>query len=88
MNPLIKFLEDHHEVIAGFLYFWFMAEIVTMPPNWDGGLWKTLWKWQYDAAQEFISMRSGKLVSGPAPKPAVEVPKPIDAPSTQTGESK
>lgn len=83
MNPLIKFLVDHHEAIATGGYFLFMAVLVTMPPNWDGGFAKTLWKWIYDAGQEAVSMRSGKLVSGPAPKPAVEIP----APSTQTGES-
>lgn len=80
MNPFLKFLEDHHEIFLGTLYFWAMAELVTMPPNWDGGFFRTAWKWQYDAAQEFISQRSGRLVSGPPPKSAIEVPQPTEAP--------
>lgn len=79
MSPFFKFIEDHHEALAAGAYFFVMAYVVTMPPNWDAGFWKTAWKWNYDAGQEFISQRSGKLVSSPAPKPAIEVPAPKEA---------
>lgn len=79
MNPLLKFIEDHHEAIATGGYFLLMAYAVSMPQNWDAGFWKTAWKWFYDGTQEAVSMRSGKLVSSPAPKPAVEVPAAIEA---------
>lgn len=80
MNPAIKFLEDHHEAIATGLYFFFMAFAVTMPKDWSKGFMGTAWTWIYDGTQELVSMRSGRLVSGPAPKPAVTIPEPIEAP--------
>lgn len=81
MSPqLIKVLEDHHEAILTAVYFLGMAFAVSMPKDWSKGFGKTLWSWIYDGTQEAVSMRSGRLVSGPPPKPAVEVPAPIDAP--------
>ena len=81
MNQFLKFMADHHEAIATGGYFIVIAFAVSMPPNWDAGIPKTLWKWIYDGTQEAISMRSGKLVSGPAPKPAVSVPPATDTPA-------
>lgn len=80
MNPIAKFLEDHHEAIATGLYFLLMAFAVTMPKDWSKGFFPTAWSWVYDGTQELVSMRSGRLVSGPAPKAAVEIPQPIDSP--------
>lgn len=86
MNPFLKFLEDHHEALATGGAFVVMAYAVSMPPNWDAGFGKTAWKWFYDGTQEAISMRSGKLVSGPPPKPAVTVPPAIE-PTAQPKET-
>lgn len=90
MSPFLKFLEDHHEALATAGGFLLMAYAVSMPQNWDAGFARTAWKWFYDGTQEAISMRSGKLVSGPSPRPAVEVPPAVEAPrqpSTQIGET-
>lgn len=90
MNEFMKFLADHHEVIGGIAVVGFMSFAATIPEELPYKP-QALWAWFRAFILEFMSLRSGKLVSGPAPKPAVEIPAPIDAPKpqplTQTGES-
>lgn len=79
MNEILKFLADHHEALLVGASFVGISVAQTMPADWGKGFGATLWKWIYDATQEAMSARSGRLVSGPPPRAAVEVPQPIEA---------
>lgn len=78
MNPLIKFLEDHHEALGTAGVIAFFAFGATIPEELPYKP-QALWAWFRAFILEFMSLRSGKLVSSPAPKPAVEIPAPIEA---------
>ena len=82
MNEFLKFLSDHHEVIGGLALVGMLSFAATIPEQLPYKP-QDLWSWFRSFTLEFMSLRSGKLVSGPAPKAAVSVPDPIDTPKPQ-----
>lgn len=86
MNPFLKFLNDHHELVLTFAAFATMAAISTMPKQWTG--FGTLWSWFYDWSHELVSALSQKYSTQlkaaegqvpPAPTPMQQAEPPIVA---------
>lgn len=73
-------IQIHHEVLFGLAAIGFMSFAATIPEQLPFKP-QDLWSWFRAFILEFMSLRSGKLVSGPPPKAAVQVPDPIDSPA-------
>ena len=75
-------LQIHHEILFGMAGMASLSFAATIPEKLPYRP-EDLWSWFRSFVLEFMSLRSGKLVSGPPPKAAVEIPQPIEAPKVK-----
>lgn len=71
-----QFIQTHWEalsVVGGWAFLAFASTIPEQLPYKP----QDLWAWFRSFVLEFMSQRANKLVSGPSPKAAVEIPQPI-----------